>query len=188
MDDYYIGEICVFAGNFAPRGWVFCAGGLLSIGEYQALYSLIGTYYGGDGRVSFGVPDLRQRVTAHRKTDDPYFYFPRYGGTPSKLVTNTHMPAHTHDVQVMEEFASASAPDPTMMLANGYRNSGPPVQRNKKMYALRDPSLQAWLNPEAVSDGGGGGVVELDNHQPYLVCNYIIATDDVPDAVYPNRS
>lgn len=188
MDNYYIGEICVFGGNFAPDGWVFCDGRLLSIAEHSALYSLISTYYGGDGRDSFAVPDLRQRIPVHRDPADDNFRFSFPGGDPNKLVTTDNMPSHSHVVQAVDELATNSVPNPKTFLAKGYKNSGPPVKRNKNMYGPKDSNSTAILNPQAVSNGGGPDTVTLDNHQPYLVCNYIIATEYVWDAVYPNRS
>ncbi len=100
----YVGEIRMFAGNFAPLGWALCDGALLQIAENETLFSLIGTMYGGDGATTFAVPDMRGRVPVHRGLDTP---LPSLGGTEQEFLSNPHLPPHTHLLG-----ASASAPAP----------------------------------------------------------------------------
>ena len=101
MSEPFTAEIRIFAGNFAPRGWAFCNGQLLPIGQYTALFSLLGTIYGGDGRTSFGLPNLQGRVPMHWGTG-PGLTSRRVGevgGSESVVLTEGHLPSHTHVVR-----------------------------------------------------------------------------------------
>lgn len=96
----FIGEIILFAGNFAPRGWAFCDGQLLPISQNTALFSILGTTYGGDGRTTFGLPDLRGRVPIHEGTGAglPGYYLGSRGGEYAHLLSVAEMPSHSHNV------------------------------------------------------------------------------------------
>ena len=110
----YIGEIRMFAGNFAPINWNFCDGSLLSIAEYEALYMLIGTTYGGDGITTFGLPDLRGRIPVHQEGVPPGSSFPysmgQMSGSESVTLTNLNLPAHNHTLKVSGAPATATIP------------------------------------------------------------------------------
>src|SRR5918994_6591351 len=93
MAQPYVGEIRIFAGNFAPAGWMFCEGQLLPISENETLFQLIGTTFGGDGEETFALPDLRGRITVHRGGGLPY---PTNGGVEEVTLTTQQIPSHTH--------------------------------------------------------------------------------------------
>src|SRR5690242_21043268 len=99
MAQPYVGEIRMFAGNFAPAGWAFCEGQLLPISENQTLFQLIGTTYGGDGQSTFALPDLRGRVPIHQGTDSANgtsFAIGETGGVETVTLTTAQIPVHTH--------------------------------------------------------------------------------------------
>src|SRR3954453_6845221 len=99
MAQPYIGEIRLFGGNFAPAGWAFCDGSTLPISEYDTLFNLIGTTYGGDGQETFALPDLRGRVPVHQGTaSGPTFQLGESGGTESVTLTAQQIPAHSHSL------------------------------------------------------------------------------------------
>jgi microcystin-dependent protein len=154
----YIGEIRMFAGNFAPYGWMFCEGQLLPISENDALFALIGTTYGGDGQEMFALPDLRSRVPVH-----PGLFITQaeMGGSEELYVTVNQIPAHNHA-------AGASA-------ANGI--SDDPAGRVPARSAAGVPQYGATpdtaLAPAALLAAGGTG--PHPNMQPYLGINYIIS-------------
>src|SRR5512147_1627273 len=108
MAQPYVGEIRMFAGNFAPAGWMFCEGQLLPISEYETLFNLIGTTYGGDGQETFGLPDLRGRIPIHQGNG---FTLAETGGVETVTLTVSQIPSHTHpllaDVQPAESGAAA---------------------------------------------------------------------------------
>ncbi len=189
--NFYVGEIQIFAGNFPPEGWLFCNGAIYAAQLYPMLYSLLGDWYGGNGTSTFGVPDLRTRVPVHSADGNAGIGLSAYqlaesGGLPTKTITEDNLPAHTHNAVAVNAFATTGIPDKTLMPAMGTRQFGPPSQRGRNMYApATDP--RTIMNPSALSNSDGVSAETVDNHQPYLVCNYIIASDDVFDAVYPNR-
>ena len=101
MSDPFIAEIRIFAGNFAPRGWAFCDGQLLSIAQNTALFSLVGTTYGGDGRTTFGLPGLQGRAPMH-SGNGPGLTQRRIGqngGVPNVTLTSAQIPSHTHEAK-----------------------------------------------------------------------------------------
>src|ERR1700726_881868 len=98
MAQPYVGEIRIFAGNFAPSGWMFCEGQLLPISEYETLFNLIGTTYGGDGQTTFALPDLRGRVpiSMGQAPNTSNYTIGQNGGTESITLSNAQMPQHSH--------------------------------------------------------------------------------------------
>src|SRR5512138_3168989 len=98
MAQPYVGEVKMFAGNFAPAGWMFCEGQLLPISEYETLFILIGTTYGGDGQSTFALPDLRGRLPLHNGTDSGgmTYVIGEAGGVESVTLTTNQIPAHNH--------------------------------------------------------------------------------------------
>src|SRR5215469_5771053 len=107
MSQPYIGEIRMFAGNFAPAGWMFCQGQLLSISQYETLFNLIGTTYGGDGQSTFALPDLRGGVPIHQ---GPGFTLAQSGGSESVTLTANQIPQHTHPFLASSNQASSNRP------------------------------------------------------------------------------
>jgi microcystin-dependent protein len=159
----FIGEIQIFAGSYAPQGWVFCDGQLLAIASYPDLFNVIGTTYGGNGTTHFAVPDLRGRVPL-QPGQGPGLSFRtlgEIGGTASHAVSLAEMPSHTHSM-------SARA-------ANGSTDS--PIARvpARTPAAIPEwaPSADASLAAGAVGSSGGGQ--PHNNMQPYLTLSYIIA-------------
>ena len=159
MAQPYVGEIRMFAGNFAPAGWMFCEGQLLPISENETLFQLIGTTYGGDGQSTFGLPDLRGRIPIHQGNG---FILAESGGAEEVTLTTTQIPSHTHPMAVNNTQGSTPNPGPANVLA------GSP---NLDLYIL-DIANQP-LNPDSVSPVGGSQ--PHTNFQPYLCIDFIIS-------------
>lgn len=154
----YVGEIRIFAGNFAPAGWEFCAGQLLSISENETLFQLIGTTYGGNGQDNFALPDLRSRFAVHQ---GPNYTLGQIGGVEEVALTVPQMPAHTHSM-------SASTATGTQASASaGVLASGSTVS----VYRANTASVP--LAAESMFFTGAGQ--PHSNMQPYLCINYIIS-------------
>ncbi|MEJ8562107.1 tail fiber protein [Yoonia sp. GPGPB17] len=172
----FIAQIMLFGGNFAPRGWAFCDGQLLPIASNSALFSILGTTYGGDGRTSFGLPDLRGRVPMHAGTG-PGLTPRQIGqrvGIEDVALSAAELPNHNH------ELLTAAAP------AANDRASGDAIGRTS-IYVNRDDSNPATLpsialNAGTISNAGGGQA--HPNMQPTLCINYIIALQ----GIFPSRS
>ena len=107
MAQPYVGEIRMFAGNFAPAGWMFCEGQLLPISEYETLFNLIGTTYGGDGQSTFALPDLRGRVPMHFGNG---FTLAETGGVETVTLTVPQIPAHSHPLLASTNFTTTASP------------------------------------------------------------------------------
>ena len=162
MSEHYIGEIRMFSGNYAPQGWALCNGQVLSISENELLYALIGTTYGGDGRATFALPDLRGRIGIHQgKNPNTNTSYPigQKGGTDAVTLTTATLPSHTHNVNVFN--TEGSQPDPT----NAFWAKGNP------QYSNASPNNQ--MNSSLISTVGGNQ--PHDNVMPFLSINYIIA-------------
>src|ERR1700745_1125064 len=114
MAQPYVGEIRMFAGNFAPAGWMFCEGQLLPISEYEPLFNLIGTTYGGDGQSTFALPDLRGRVPVHMGTGGGLstYTIGESGGVESVTLNQQQIPVHNHMVYTNNNQGSVSVPAP----------------------------------------------------------------------------
>ncbi len=189
MADPFIGEINLFAGNFAPRGWAFCSGQLLSISQNTALFALIGTIYGGDGRVNFGLPDLRGRVAMGQGTGpglSPASLGQRAGSENVTLFEDELAP-HTHTVASTTSFGAQSG-DATQHSPVGGALSGPTIQGNPgvTIYSSQAPDTNlegsSVSGALAVADTGGDG--SHTNMQPFLGLNYIIAIQ----GTFPSRN
>lgn len=159
MAQPYIGEIRMFAGNFAPVGWMFCEGQLLPISENETLFNLIGTTYGGDGQETFKLPDLRGRIPIHQGNG---FILAETGGAESITLTTQQIPVHSHSLLATTDLAnSASA-------ADAYLST---TATGNKIYSTATPSVA--LHPQEISPTGGSQPHE--NFQPYLCVNFIIS-------------
>jgi microcystin-dependent protein len=170
MSDPLIGEIRMFAGNFAPQGWAFCDGQLLPVAQNAALFSLLGTTYGGDGRTTFALPDLRGRVPVH-PGQGPGLSQRRLGekgGQESVTLSEAQIPAHVHKALGTNDQATFNEPE-NALLARGrsYENN---------------PTSEVAMHPDTISSTGGGQ--DHDNLQPYLCINFIIALQ----GLFPSRS
>lgn len=159
MAQPYIGEIRMFAGNFAPAGWMFCNGQLLPIAENQALFNLIGTTYGGDGVTTFALPDLRGRVPVHQGSG---VVFAEAGGTEAVTITVAQIPAHSHPMLASTDNATTA-------------NAGGNVLAQTPTHTpyISGVALDALMAPQ--STAAAGGSQPHDNLQPYLCIDFIIS-------------
>lgn len=158
MSQPYVGEIRMFAGNFAPAGWMFCEGQLLPISEYETLFNLIGTTYGGDGQSTFSLPDLRGRLPLHQGNG---FTLAETGGVETVTLTVQQIPAHTHLVGAQSGTASQQSLTGGVWAAiagqNVYINS----------------AGASAMNPGSIANGGGSQ--PHDNFMQYLCVDFIIS-------------
>ncbi len=161
MAQPYVGEIRMFAGNFAPAGWMFCEGQLLPISEYETLFNLIGTTYGGDGQSTFALPDLRGRIPIHFGNG---FTLAETGGVETVTLTVSQIPAHTHPLLVTRNANATNAPSSSSLPGT---TSGP----NITVGGTDAP--RTTLNPSSVSSVGGSQ--PHNNFQPYLCVDFIIS-------------
>ncbi|HEU0082152.1 MAG TPA: tail fiber protein [Bradyrhizobium sp.] len=158
MAQPYVGEIRIFAGNFAPAGWMFCEGQLLPISENETLFNLIGTTYGGDGQSTFGLPDLRGRIPLHFGNG---FTLAETGGAETVTITVPQMPSHTHPL-----LASTNAAD-----SPNVQNDLPATGLISQLYYVSAPDTNC--SPQAVTSVGGNQ--PHNNFQPYLCVNFILS-------------
>ena len=171
MSEPFVGEIRMFAGNFAPRGWAFCDGQLLAVSQNDALFSLLGTIYGGDGRTTFGLPDMRGRVPIHAGSGpglSPRRLGAKAGSEKETLIVN-QLPGHTHDWRAVSDDAQDRTP-----VGNQLAKSGPSI------YA-ETPGTTVGLAGSMVDNTGGSQ--SHSNLMPYLCINFIIALV----GIYPSR-
>ena len=190
--DNYLGEIRLFAGNFAPVGWSICNGNLVNISENEALYSLIGTTYGGDGITTFALPDLRQRIACGQGplAAGSTYVMGESAGVSEVTLISTQIPAHTHNLQATTDTATSGEPtDSFLANTNGNTSAAPPPTPypDVKLYTnLPLPSgptaPNVTLDPTALTVTGG--TQPHDNMMPYVTLNYIIALQ----GVYPSFS
>ncbi|ANF95613.1 phage tail protein [Paenibacillus bovis] len=171
MSDCYLGEIRMFTGNYAPQGWALCNGQLLPIANNQALFSLIGVNYGGDGVNTFALPDLRGRVPLHNSTV-PNNTFPlgSRAGSETVNLTTAQMPAHSHTVQALSTPATQSSPDANALWAQ------------TAMYSDGTGTGLAPMNPAAIS--AAGAAQPHNNMMPSLPLTFMIALV----GIFPSRS
>lgn len=160
MAQPYVGEIRMFAGNFAPAGWMLCQGQLLSIAENEVLFQLIGTTYGGDGQSTFALPDLRGRIPIHQGNN---FVLAETGGVEQVTLTVNQIPSHTHPLQASVAQASSQAAQNSVLAAATGASISP--------YGSDAPRIN--LSPQAISPVGGSQ--PHNNLQPYLCVNFIIS-------------
>lgn len=170
MSEPFVGEIRMFAGNFAPRGWAFCDGQLLAVSQNDALFTLLGTVYGGDGRTTFGLPDMRGRIPLHAGTGSGLS--PRRlgatGGSEQVTLTESQLPSHTHPVQASTDLASVPGPKNNVW-----------ARAQSDVYASDFSGAQ--LQQEAVT--GTGGSQPHANVMPFLCVHFIISLF----GIYPSR-
>ncbi|TFI58327.1 phage tail protein [Sphingomonas parva] len=163
MAQPYVGEIRMFAGNFAPVGWMKCDGQLIPISENETLFQLIGTTYGGDGQATFALPNLQSRVPLHMGTGPDGVAYPisQQAGTESVTLTAQQIPVHNHALLVSTDSAGELSPDgslPGNSISVDLYRQGAPVTA---------------MSPQAITPVGGSQPHE--NCQPFLCVNYIIS-------------
>lgn len=176
MSEPFIAQIMMFGGNFAPRGWAFCNGQILSIAQNTALFSLLGTTYGGNGQTTFALPDLRSRVPIHPGQGpglSPYS-LGQSGGVENTTLTINQMPAHNHQatgaINANSGAANDSIPTGNFLAESAIYHSG--------------SNTQMAANSVGVSVGINGGSQPFGLIQPYLCINFIIALE----GIFPSRN
>ncbi|WP_206082003.1 phage tail protein [Maribellus sediminis] len=178
--DPFLGQIMMFAGNFPPRGWAFCDGTLLPISSNTALFSILGTTYGGDGRTTFALPDLRGRVAMHPGHGPGLSsrILGQKGGTESVTLTTSEMPSHNH------------AATGTVQAKNGQPDESNPggtvpasLTGGAEGYA-ETPNTTMKSGGVDITVGNNGGNLPHTNVQPFNCVNYIIALQ----GVFPSRN
>ena len=181
--DPFLGEIRWVGFNFAPRGWALCNGQLLSISENQALFSLLGTTYGGDGRTSFGLPDMRGRVQIHFGSGFGLTTRPlgSKGGTETHTLSRAEMPGHKHKAKASGATASSRVPDDRVLAATGQHRHWPDSERRRPTIYADGPANVA-MDESAITTTGGGQPHE--NMPPYQTLNCIIALT----GIFPSRN
>lgn len=165
MSDPFLSEIRLMSFAFAPKGWALCNGQLLPINQNQALFSLLGTTFGGDGRVNFALPDLRGRVPVH--VDNNAYLLGTRGGAENVTLAENQMPAHTHTLHISSALATSASPLGALPGKKG--------RLGRDLFAA--PGNTAALSPDAVTSAGGGQ--PHTNMQPYLTICYAIALQGI---------
>lgn len=166
MSDPFIGEIKLFPYNRVPKGWAACEGQLLPINQNQALYSILGNVYGGDGRTTFALPDLRGRVAVHASTSIP---FGALGGEENHTLTVNEMPQHTHQVMASNSAAGVS-------------EIGGATWAVTENFAYNPASTPVPMSQTAIAASGGSQ--PHPNMQPYLTMAFCVAVQ----GIYPSRA
>ena len=162
--DPFLGQIIFFAGNYAPRNWALCYGQLLPISEYQALFSILGTTYGGDGRTTFALPDLRGRTAMGNGSNPTGSSYPLgfMGGQETVLLNGSQMPVHSHNIRAKEE-GDTDDPNGVYIAGNGQLSFG--------------TTSDVTLNQSTVDSAGGNQ--PHNNMQPYTALSCIICINGI---------
>lgn len=168
MSTPYVGEIRMFAGNFAPAGWALCQGQLLAISENDVLFNLIGTTYGGDGQSTFALPNLQSRLPVHV---GPGFALGQSGGAEEVTLTTSQIPTHSHPLVASTNNASTA-------------NASGNLLAQTPSYTPYITGFPASSPLNAASVGSSGGSQPHDNMHPFLVINFIISLF----GVFPSQS
>jgi microcystin-dependent protein len=170
MSDQFVAEIRIFGFNFAPKGWAFCAGQILPISQNTALFSLLGTTYGGDGKSTFALPDMQGNVALQSGQGNGLSlrYLGEIGGSQSVTLLQTEIPSHSHPLTAVSGLAERSNPTNNVYaVADGQDQYGTPANTP--------------MSPQAIAPVGGS--LPHNNLQPYLTMNYCIALQ----GIYPPR-
>jgi microcystin-dependent protein len=174
MENPFIGTISLFAGNFAPRGWAMCDGQHLAISTNPALFSLLGTTYGGDGVRTFALPDLRGRSPMHQGQGQGLT--PRIlgevGGTESVTLMVTQMPAHVHPLNASTNTGDKPSPTSNVLAVSSDASVG-----GAPLNFTASSGINTLMAPNAI--GIAGGSTPHDNMEPYLAVTFIIALEGI---------
>ena len=170
MSDQFVAEIRAVAFNFAPTGWALCNGQILPISQNTALFSLLGTTYGGDGKSTFALPDLQGNAGMHAGQGPGLSLYDlgEVGGEPFVTLIQSEIPVHTHFVQAVPDPADQTNPQSNRSLA-----------RSKPGNAYQSTTNQQLVNMAFQSLPPAGGSLPHNNMQPYLTLNYIIALQGI---------
>lgn len=175
MSDPFVGEIRMFGGNFAPSGWSFCNGSVLPIAEYEALFTLIGTTYGGDGMETFALPDLRGRVPVHAGTGpglSPYALGEQVG-VESVTLTVAQTPAHSHPLSASSKPGTGTSPAGAL----------PAATSSGALYTSGQPSSGVAMAADSLAASEGGNQPHT-NVMPFQCVSFIIALE----GIYPSQN
>lgn len=180
--DPYIATVTNFAGTFAPRSWMFCNGQLLSIAEYTPLFALIGTTYGGDGQVTFALPDMRSRVAIHQGQGPglSYYVLGQMAGTENVTVLSSQMPAHNHQVVTFTGAFQASTSTTGLV---GVPNNAIPAAGATVYSNAPDGNTMGLMHCNSTTPIAGGNT-PISIIQPYTAMNFIIAVE----GIFPSRN
>ncbi|PUZ22630.1 phage tail protein [Chitinophaga parva] len=198
MDTPFLAMIMIFAGNFAPRGWALCWGQIMSIAQNTALFSLLGTTYGGDGQVTFGLPDLRGRMPIGQGQGPglPLVNLGEVAGTPTTTLLTTNMPMHNHTgviaaggqaiMPATAQAGTSAVPGNTLAAAKLPTIGSGPTAQAIKGYGTSDGTTT--LAPGTISGnvtiGIAGGSQPFSIMNPYLGINYCVALE----GIFPSRN
>jgi microcystin-dependent protein len=173
MSEPFLGQIILVPYNFAPRGWAFCNGQILPISQNTALFSLLGTTFGGNGQTTFALPDLRGRIPigAGQGPGLQNYDLGQVGGSETQTLTIAEMPLHTHVVEALNDTINASSP------TNNFLATGP---RGTNLYAPQSTNTTT-MSPLMILPAGGNQ--PFDIRDPYLTLNYCIALE----GIFPSR-
>jgi microcystin-dependent protein len=171
MSESYIGQLMLVGFQYAPRGWLLCDGKLLSISQFSTLFSLLGTTYGGDGRTTFALPDLRGRVPlgVGMSPGTSFYAQGQVGGVESITLTQSQLPPHTHTVSASSDDATTKSPTGALPAATG-----------SSVYSTGAPD--AKMAGSMIGVAGAGA--PIDNRQPYLALNWVICYM----GIFPSRN
>ena len=172
----YLGSIVIFAGNFAPRGWAFCAGQLLPISQNTALFSILGTTFGGNGQTTFALPDLRGRapVGAGQGPGLTDVNLGEMAGQENVTLLTANMPSHSHLINCDNSGESSAAPSGLIPGVAGDRGANVNIYSNN--------AANATMNAQMVAPAGNG--LPFGIRDPFLGLNFIIATE----GIFPSRN
>lgn len=195
MSDPFIGQISMFAGNFAPRGWAFCNGQLLSVSQHTALFSILGTTYGGNGQTTFALPNLQGRVPVHigKSPDTSNYMLGEAGGVESVTLTTSQMPAHVHQITTAGSVSltvagtgsnASTTPSATNNILGASAAGGSPAAAIWSD-ELNDPVSLAnpIINANFITQSSGQNQ-SFSIRNPYMGMNFIIALE----GLYPVRN
>jgi microcystin-dependent protein len=178
----YLGNVAVFAGNFAPRAWMFCQGQLLAIANYDALFALLGTTYGGDGQTTFALPDLRSRVAVHAGQGPGLsnYVLGEMSGTEQTNLLSINLPMHNHAVVSLafQQPASTATTSGVSSPQNAYPAAGVSTYYNSS----DGSTMGAYSSISSSAIAGSSQPISLI--QPYLAMNYVIAVE----GIFPSRN
>ncbi|MET0461852.1 MAG: tail fiber protein [Chitinophagaceae bacterium] len=179
----YLGNVTVFAGNFAPQNWMFCQGQLLSIQQYTPLFAIVSNIYGGDGVSTFGLPNLsgRRAIHAGQGTGLYNYALGSVGGSESLTLTQAQLPTHTHNLESITGSPGASAQPGTL---NSPTSAVPAVIPNTSAYASSPGGVDLGASTNHAPTVIAGGASPIPVTSPYLVMNYVIAVL----GIFPQRS
>jgi len=195
MAEAFLGEIRMFGFNFAPRAWAMCNGQLLPISQNTALFSLLGTTYGGDGRSTFQLPELRGRAPIHQGQGPGLSSYPlgRRGGTETVTLTQNQMPSHTHVANASDftvtfpastSEATTNTPGPTVKLGKAAAQERTDPSPNIYTTGAADTELGQFPASGTLTNDNTGGSQAHENRMPYLVLNYCICLQ----GIFPSRN